>query len=672
MKKLLLIYLALNIQFLMGQDYDFGKVSKEELSEKFNSTDSSATASYLYKYRKSFFEYIQNDGFQLVTEIHERVKIYNKDGFDYATKKINLFKDGGDSEKISDLKAFTFNLVNDKIEESKLKSDGEFDIELSKFYDQKSFTMPNVKEGSIIEYKYKVRSPFIAVVDEFKFQHDIPVKKLLAIFDVPEYFNYNVNVKGFLSVVPKIENSTQDITFNTKTRSGGFNYTSSQTTFNTSKISYIKNRSLYEMTDVPALKSEPYVNNIDNYRSSVKFELSYTKFPNAMIKYYSTTWEDVVKTIYESSNFGSELNKTGYFEKDLEALLVDISDPLEKISKIFSFVKSQVKWNGYYGKYTDNGVRQAYNERSGNVAEVNLMLTAMLRSIGLNANPVLVSTRDNGIPVFPTRDGYNYVIAGVEVHSEIVLLDATSFYSTLNILPLRVLNWEGRMIKKDGSSVLVNLYPKNAALESVYLNVELFDEGDMSGELRNVKTGHDGMYYRTEYNGGNEDEFIEKLENKYGGMEISDFELTNSKDLTQPIRESFKFIQDSQVEIIGDRMYFSPLFFLSTKENPFKLEKREFPVDFGYPSENKYRIGITIPEGYVIETLPESAFLRLPDDLGSFMFNITTTANQIQLVVNSKIEESIISPVYYETLKEYFKLMIAKTNEKIVLTKNLK
>lgn len=426
------------------------------------------------------------------------------------------------------------------------------------------------------------------------------------------------------------------------------------------------------MTDVPALKSEPYVNNIDNYRSSVKFELSYTKFPNAMIKYYSTTWEDVVKTIYESSNFGSELNKTGYFEKDLEALLVDISDPLEKISKIFSFVKSQVKWNGYYGKYTDNGVRQAYNERSGNVAEVNLMLTAMLRSIGLNANPVLVSTRDNGIPVFPTRDGYNYVIAGVEVHSEIVLLDATSFYSTLNILPLRVLNWEGRMIKKDGSSVLVNLYPKNAALESVYLNVELFDEGDMSGELRNVKTGHDGMYYRTEYNGGNEDEFIEKLENKYGGMEISDFELTNSKDLTQPIRESFKFIQDSQVEIIGDRMYFSPLFFLSTKENPFKLEKREFPVDFGYPSENKYRIGITIPEGYVIETLPESAFLRLPDDLGSFMFNITTTANQIQLVVNSKIEESIISPVYYETLKEYFKLMIAKTNEKIVLTKNLK
>ena len=414
MKKLLLICLVLNIQFLLAQDYDFGKISKEELLEKFNSSDTSAAASYLYKYRRSFFEYIQNDGFQLVTEIHERIKVYNKEGFDYATKKINLYKDGVDNEKIAELKAFTYNLVDDKIEDSKLKSEGEFDIELSKFYNQKSFTMPNVKEGSIIEYKYKVRSPFIAVVDEFKF-HDIPVKKLIAIFDVPEYFNYNVNVKGFLSVVPKIEHNNDEITFNTKSRSGGTGYSSAKTTFNTSKINFIEKRSLYELTDIPAIKSEPFVNNIDNYRSSVKYELSYTKFPNAMLKHYSTTWEDVVKTIYKSTNFGSELNKTEYFEKDLEALMVDVSNPLEKISKVFDFVKSQVKWNGYYGKYTEDGVRQAYKERRGNVAEVNLMFTSMLRSIGLNANPVLVSTRDNGIPVFPTRDGYNYVISGVEI-----------------------------------------------------------------------------------------------------------------------------------------------------------------------------------------------------------------------------------------------------------------
>ena len=671
MKKLLLIYLVLNIQGLTAQDYDFGKVSKEEILEKYNSSDSSAAATYLYKYRKSYFNYYQNEGFELVTEIHERVKVYNKDGFDYATKKINLFKDGSDEEKITELKAFTYNLVEDKIEESKLKGDGEFDLELSKYYDQKTFTLPNVREGSVIEYKYKIRSPFISIVDDFKFQHDIPIKKLVAIFEVPEYFYFNVNVRGFMSVVPKVETLNDDITFNTKSRSGGSNYTASKTTFNTSKISYRKNRSLYEMTDVPALKSEPFVNNIDNYRSSVKYELSYTKFPDSPITYYSTTWEDVVKTIYKSTNFGSELNRTGYFDQDLEALLMNITDPSEKISKIFDFVKSRVKWNGYYGKYTDIGVKQAYKDGSGNVAEINLMLTSMLRSIGLNANPVLISTRDNGIPIFPTREGYNYVISGVKLANEIILLDATSGYSTPNVLPLRALNWEGRMINNDGGSVMVNLYPKDPARESVYLNVELSDNGDMLGEIRSVKTGHDGMYYRTEYNGGKVEEYLEKLENKYGGMEVSDFRVSNSMDLAQPVSESYKFELDSQAEIIGDRMYFSPLFFLRTKENPFKLEKREFPVDFGYPSENKYRIGIIIPEGYVVETLPESAFLQLPDDLGSFIFNITTTGNQVQLLVNIKMNESILSPVYYETLKEYFKIMLAKTNEKIVLIKNL-
>ncbi|MCM4165004.1 MULTISPECIES: transglutaminase domain-containing protein [unclassified Arenibacter] len=671
MKKLLLIYLALNIQFLMGQDYDFGKVSKEELLEAFNPSDSAATASYLYKYRKSFFEYSEDSGFQLITEIHERVKIYNKEGFDYATKKINLFKDGGEYEKMTELKAITFNLVNDNIEESKLKGDGEFDIELSKFYDQKSFAMPNVKEGSVIEYKYKVRSPFVSVVDEFKFQHDIPVKKLVAIFEVPEYFNYSVNVKGYMSVVPKVEVLNGDITFNTKSRSGG-SWTPSKTTFNTSKISYLKNRSLYEMNDVPALKSEPFVNNIDNYRSSVKYELSYTKFPNTGLKYYSTTWEDVVKTIYESSNFGSELNKTGYFEKDLEALLLNVMDPLEKTSKIFDLVKSKVKWNGYFGKYTDIGVKQAYKEGSGNVAEINLMLTSMLRSIGLNANPVLVSTRDNGIPIFPTREGYNYVISGVEVANDTILLDATSSYSTPNILPLRALNWEGRMIKKEGSSVTVNLYPKDKALESVTFDVKITDNGDLDGMLRRIKKGHGAMYYRGEYNDANEDEFIEKLENKYGSMEISGFEVTNKDDLSQAITESYKFNTEDQIEIIGNRMYFSPMFFLRTGESPFKLEKREFPVDFGYPSESKYRIGINIPEGYVVEILPEPAMLKLPDGLGSFTYNLSASSDRIQLMVNTKLEQSVIAPLYYDTLKEYFKLMIGKMNEKIVLSKNSK
>ena len=76
----------------------------------------------------------------------------------------------------------------------------------------------------------------------------------------------------------------------------------------------------------------------------------------------------------------------------------------------------------------------------------------MLRYAGLNANPILVSTRSNGIPLFPTTDGFNYVIAGIEVQDAVILLDATERNSFPNILPNRALNWMGRLVRKDGSS----------------------------------------------------------------------------------------------------------------------------------------------------------------------------------------------------------------------------
>ncbi|MBE9490502.1 MAG: transglutaminase domain-containing protein, partial [Bacteroidetes bacterium] len=503
-------------------------------------------------------------------------------------------------------------------------------------------------------------------VDEFKFQHDIPIKKIEAKFEAPEYFNFKVNTKGFLPIIPKNKSKRDKITLNSKSRS---NFGVSNTKFSSEDIEFTKNISSYNLSNIPALKDEPHVNNIDNYRSSVKYELSFTKFPDSNIEYYSTTWEDVVKTIYKSPNFGVELNKSSYYKDDINALIGSVSDPIKRISLIFNYVKSKVKWNGYYSKYTNDGVRKAYKEHAGNIAEINLMLTSMLRHVGLNANPVLVSTRNNGIPLFPTREGYNYVICGVEMSNKIVLLDATSKYSTPNILPFRTLNWEGRVIREQGSSALIGLYPKEKSKNTISMMVNLSENGDIEGKVRNINTNHGAMLYRNKYNGVDENDFLEKLENKYGGIEINDFEVKNSNDLSKPIMESFTFFKESQADIIGNKIYFSPLFYLKTKENPFKLEKREIPVDFGYPRSKKNIIIISLPKGYKVETLPQPKNLVLPDNLGSYSYNISVNLDSIQLVINTQINESIISPLYYEALKEYFKLYIEKENEQIVLTK---
>ena len=668
MKKIITLFAVLLVpQITTAQNYKFGEVSKQELQEKIYPLDSSASATYLFKYRKTYFEYQSEKGFQLITEIHERIKIYNQEGFSYATKAINLYKSGSNKEKTSNLKAYTYNLVDGKIDEMKLKKNGIFETEKSKYRSETKFTMPNINEGSIVEYKYKITSPFYQNVDEFYFQYAIPIKKLEAEFQVPEYFNFKVNTKGFLEITPIIKNKKDKITFNYKNRSGV--PLQKRTTFSSSNLEFTNKISTYSLENIPALKEEPYVNNINNYRSSANYELSYTKFPNSEMKFYSTTWEDVIKTIYKSTNFGSELDKSGYYEDDLDAIIGSISDPNKRIALIYDFVKSKIRWNDFYGKYTEGGVKKAYKEQVGNVAEINLMLTSMLRYAGLTANPVLVSTRRNGIPLFPTREGYNYVISCVELPTGNVLLDATNKYGSPNVLPFRTLNWEGRIIKKDGTSSSISLYPNENSKTSISMMANLSEEGYLEGNYRSVKTNHSALSYREKYNNADENDFLEKLENKYKGLEISDFKVTNAMELTKPVMESYKFAKESQADIIGDKIYFSPLFFLSTKENPFKLEKREFPVDFGYPSSTTYRIIINLPEGYIVESIPTASAVALPDDLGSFKYILTQKESTIQLLIDTKINASIISPSYYEILKVYFKQLIEKENEQIVLTK---
>ena len=158
-------------------------------------------------------------------------------------------------------------------------------------------------------------------------------------------------------------------------------------------------------------------------------EATVVKFLNSARKYYSTTWEKVSKQIIRSSLFGGELAKTSYYETDLQNILKKTTSDYEKVGAIFNFLKLRMKWNGIKGEYSSKGVKKAYVEKVGNVADINLILISMLQFAGLNANAILVSSKGNGIPLFPTLDGFNYVIAIVEFQNGGYVLSANNnFY----------------------------------------------------------------------------------------------------------------------------------------------------------------------------------------------------------------------------------------------------
>jgi hypothetical protein len=667
----LLLLLTLFFSNVNAQEFKLGKVSIAELEQKMHPKDTAAVAAILFKRGEVTFEYSQEKGFGMVTKVKTRVKIYKKEGYDWANQSVQCYLGNNLLENVSFSDAITYNLVGGKIEKTKLKSDGEFYEKINKYWGRKKIAMPNVKEGSVIEFEYTIKSPRISELKEWFFQTSIPVNYSEFITYIPEYFVYNPNQKGFVSPRVTIKTSMNALVINGKERSGGEGFLGGvgKTNYSQDKIEYKETQTTYLAQNLPAMKDEAFVNNIDNYATSISHELAMTKYPNSQVENFSADWESVAKKIYENGDFGAELNKTGYFEDDLKTVIAGLTAQDEIISAVLNYVKTSVKWNEYYGYSCNEGVKKAYKDKTGNVAEINLMLTAMLRAAGLKANPVLVSTRANGIPIFPNRGAFNYVIAAVEIREGKILLDATSKFSTPNVLPFRDLNWHGRLIREDGTSEEVDLMPKKASNDYVMMSYVIDATGKVTGKLRRQRTDHNAMSFRSEIENTKEEEYLEKLENENGKIEIADYSRTNEQDCQLPIIETCSFTGTNLCELIGEKMYINPLLFFTREHNPFKQEIREYPVDFGFPFLDNYIVNIHIPEGYVVETLPKSAQLNMEDNLGSFKFMSITAGNKVQLSISHQINTPIVSSEYYPMIKEYYQGMIAKETEKIVLKK---
>lgn len=665
-QNLLLTLLFLSSFFqIKAQEFKLGKVTIAELQEKQHPKDTTAVAAILFKTGVVRFVYSQEKGFDMVTDVKVRIKIYKKEGYEWANQKVGYYIVNSSKEDVTFTDAVTYNLVEGKIEKTKLKKDGEFDETINKYWAQKKITMPNIKEGSVIEYRYVINSPRIGELKDWNFQTSIPVNYSEFETSIPEYFVYKANQKGYIFPKTTVEKKPRMMNYiYTIDYKNGTKPTRSNETLN-----FMETVTKYVAENLPAMKDEAFVNNIENYTCSVSHELSMTRFPNQADKFYSTDWNTVVKTIYEYDNFGPELNKTGYFEEEVGQLIKGMASTEEKIAVILGFVKAKVKWNGFYGYSCEEGVRKAYKTGVGNVADINLMLTAMLRFSEINANPVLVSTRSNGIALFPNRGAFNYVIAGVETEKGFMLLDATEIYSVPNILPLRDLNWFGRLIRKDGSSEEVDLMPKTNSKEIVNMSMVLDTKGSINGQIKLYHSNHQALKFRQNHIVTSKENYLEGLENKYNNIEINDYVRENELDLSKPIVENYSFRDAKTVEIINDKIYLSPMVFFVQKENPFKQEVREYPVDFGYPIQEKYIVNIEIPEGYAVESLPEGININAGENIGSFKYIIGNTGNVIQLVATSEIYSAIISPEYYPILKEFCQKSIDKQKERIVFKK---
>jgi hypothetical protein len=675
LKNTVLIAIMFTLNIAVGQDYRFGKVSKEELKETMFNNDPTVDAAVLYRELRVHYPFRQGEGFDKFIEVFERVKIYNKEGYKYATINNKLYDESSQKEeKIEGLKAYTYSLVNGKVQKDKLRKDGIFEDKINQFWKSFKFTMPNLKEGSVIEYTYRIESPFTSI-DDINLQYNIPIKNSKIEVLTPEYFIFKKQNNPKAVYQPSLNessmNRTEVLTAKQVSISSGSSGFQTGTNKKNPELKFTQNK--IEITDIniPALNKEEYVDNINNYRGKLIMEYVAYKNQDGITKSYANTWEDVCKTIFNSSDFGAQLAKNNYFIEDVDAIIGIERDSEKIISKIYGLIKSKVKWDGFNGYKPNDNLRKVYKDGSGNVGDINLMLVAMLRHAGLSANPVLLSTRDNGIPLTPTLDGFNYVICRVKLNDSYVLLDATSDYGSLNILPERSINWQGRVIDERGFSDWISLKPKMASDDIIQMSITIQDDFSAKGKLRQKLTNHLALNFRESYAKLKPEHVIAKLEKEKGDIVIENMDIKNKTAIGKPILLSYDFKLENAVEEIGGKLYFSPLLFFGNNANEFVQDTREYPIDLIYPRNTKYRVSINLPEGYEVETTPENSKFLLNGTEGEFSYMVVPNNNMIQLVVSLDLNSTLIQPKEYPEFKKFMQLSSEKKSEKIVLKKTI-
>jgi transglutaminase-like putative cysteine protease len=663
----LAVILFLCVMKVSGQNKDnpvrtfkFGKVDVSEFDTKVKGADSAAAAIKLFDVGKGTFD-ISSTSHEFVYNFtrHVRFKVVNKSAQDLANFKISLYNSavGSGKEDLTSVRAATYNLLNGKIEVSKMMGDAKFSSRLDKNHVEKKFTLPNVKEGSIIEYSYTTVSDFFFALDDWYFQGSYPTKYSAFTIIIPEYYMYKPFINGYL----EIQQTRAEIISQMYALSSA-----EQTAVQVTKTSYY-------VEDVPAIKDESFITTIDDYVAKIGFEMMATKFPGSGYKDFSSTWPKLMFELMNEDRFGRFINRTNYDKGLVLGIIKDEKDSIAKMNLIFNYVKKALKWDGRHNIYTsENSPRAVLEKKAGNSADINLSLLGLLKAAGLICSPVLLSTRNNGFhPGYPMLSKFNNVVVEVQVGGKNYLLDATDEDNLEGLISYQDLSHQGlRVNVSEKTAEWISLENNNLSSTSIGYSLVLGTDNKFTGNMYFSSDYYEGLLRRKKYKASaTEVEFLKNYKANKPGLDIVSYKIENLNQPDQLLAETMGVTIEDNVEDAGNLVYFTPMLYERTKDNPFNLEDRKFPVDFAYPFQEIFKSVIEFPEKYVLDKLPKSEAFALPNNDGAFAIYYIVEGNKIAVRSKISINKPVFSSEEYYILREFYKNIVRKQAEQIVFKK---
>jgi len=645
MKKLfILFFLSGSLSELPAQSLpklpEFGKVDRSELEMTDCSFEKGAEAMVLFDEGESYFrlnlDYASFPIFQQ-TSYHVRIKIFTKKGFENANIRIRYPSNNKDIT-IKSFSAQTYNLdASGNVVVTKVDKNTVYDKAINARFSEKIFAFPDVKEGSVIEYKY--------VLDGYSenywyFQKEIPVKHSRFIMDFPQELR--------VAVIPHV---------NLPLQQKGRDASSA-------------NDSWYAMDNVPALKEEAFMSCPEDYLQKMELKLMSVDIPGTLPINLTRTWPGIVKSLMEDEDFGRQLKKNIPRTSDLDAMLIPVSDEYTRMLIIHKYVRNNMVWNNYDNIWALDGVKSAWKDKKGTSGEINLILINLLKDAGIKVKPVLVSTRENGIinTGVPGYDQFNKVMAYVQIGDKNYVLDATEKYTPSHLIPFDVMASEGLVIEKPDSyewgwKVLWD--DDHVKKKTVQVTANIGNDGSITGAATVNSFDYEKIKSLELFRKG-----IDKLKEALvsgSNVKVDSFSLKNADNDTLPLEQTLDFSIPPVSS--GGYNYLSANLFLGFNKNPFLDEERRSDIFFGTKQEYTITATFFLPDGYQMETLPKNLKMITPDMNIVFKRYATFSDGLLFINISMEFKNPFYTPDQYPELREFYKKMFDLLDEKFVYKK---
>lgn len=630
---ILSLLLFCRISFSQSDLPEFGVFTQEDLAMKECDFDKDADAVVLFDDGNSSYD----DSYRLITKRRIRIKILNSRGIDEGNIRIRFYSKD-DFEYIQNISAVTYTMNDNGIYSTyPLDRKSIFTEKENGYYSSIKFAMPDVKAGSIIEYQYESVMKHYGGLEHWVFQSGIPTLKscyLLEIIPNAE-FAYSVQKKTQYPII----------------------------------IRPLKERGAiyFEMSDIPGLKFEPYMDAVKDYMQRVEFQLSGLVNSFGDKQDINTTWRKLSYDLATDKELGGAIKKSLPKTDEIKALVAKDSSASAKLKTIYNYVRNNFAWNELDGKYAPDGLKAVWENKTGSSGEINLVLINLLQTYNIEAYPLLVAERDFGKidTTYPFVDKFNKTAAYAVADGKVYILDATQKYCPPDIIPFPLLNTYALRIDKKNYNLSRIETDGEAFNSQIAIKANLDENGKLSGSA-DMTSAEYAKQIQTEGIRENEKAYItETFLKSQEGLGVDSFRYENLNNDNKPLIQHIQFM--NELNESNGFVFLNYNLFTGLEKNPFKKDQRFTNIDFGFPYKVSEQEDIELPKNAKIDDLLKNKTLVTPERNISISRKISLDGNMLHIKIDFIQTATLIYNDFYDGLRQFYISMTEMLNEPIII-----